>query len=172
MRARREMLAGAAMLLLATSCVGGADQPTDGPGGADGATVTAPRDRVMQTWVDDPASRPAEIQDADLVLDLTGESGDAPRISVPDDSTLTVSIACDEDVSYEIPILDAATGEDISWTAGESCDGSRGYTTLFSFPVEGSADGGERAVELRVEADSAYRLLVFQEIAAASGGGE
>lgn len=172
MRARREMLAAAAVLLLATSCVGGADQPTDGDGGADGVTVTQPRDRVMQTWVDDPTSRPAGIQDAELVLDLTGESGGVPHVSVPDGSTLTVSIACDEDVSYEIPILDAATGEDISWTAGESCDGSRADTTLFSFPVEGSADGAERDVEFRVRAGSDYRLLVFRETAAASDGGE
>jgi hypothetical protein len=167
--AHREMLAAAAVLLLATSCVGGADQPTDGSGGVDG--VTQPRDRVMQAWVDDPASRPAEIQDADLVLDLTGEPGDVPRVSAPEGSTLAVSLACDEDVSYEITILDAATDEDIGWTAGGTCDGAREDTTLYSFPVEGSADGGERDVELRVEADSAYRLLVFQEIAAASDGG-
>lgn len=172
MRARQELLAVAAVLLLATSCAGGTDQRTDGDGGADGVAIAQPRDRVMQTWVDAPASRPAGIQGAELVLDLTGESGDVPHVSVPDGSTLTVSIACDEDVSYEIPILDAATGEDISWTAGESCDGSREETTLFAFPVEGSSDGAERDVEFRVKADSAYRLLVFQETAAGSDGGE
>lgn len=152
-------------LLMTTSLAGcrngGEPQTEEDP--ADGKTVHhSTRQELLDDWVAEPSSAKELPEDATVLVDLTGAPSENQEMQARPGTTITVVISCEEDVPFDITLIDSDSGGDLASTGGESCDGQSTFITSYSVYIDSSSADAGVDIDIKVTVESSYRIVVFE----------
>lgn len=140
---------------------GGERSAEEGPAGGS-AVHHSTRQEMLDGWVADPSSADGTAADATVLADLTGGPGEHQEMHARAGTTITLVISCEEDVPFEITLIDSGSDEEVGSTGGASCDGQSEYITSYSVDIVSSPEDSGTDIDVAVTVASSYRIVMFE----------
>lgn len=154
-----------APLLVATSlsaCRNGGERSAEEDAAEGSAVHHSTRQEMLDDWVADPSSAEGTAEDATVLADLTGGPDEHQEMHARAGTTITLVISCEEDVPFDISLIDSGSGDEVGSTGGASCDGQSEFISSYSVDIGSSPGDAGADIDVEVTVESSYRFVMFE----------